>query len=74
MGIIWSHVSLAETTESVALRARQEGARGREVGEETNWTRFRGLPSGREVLMVLICNLHTHHEREREREVHSPTS
>lgn len=58
MGIIRSYISLAELAQFVSFRAREMEAGGREVGEETNRTRFGGLPAGREVLVVVVSDLH----------------
>ena len=58
MGIIRSYISPAELAQFVSFRVREMEARGREVGEETNRTRFGGLPSGREVFVVVISDLY----------------
>ena len=62
MDIIWSHVSLAEPTETVALGVRETRTRRREVGEETHRTWLLGMARGREVLVVFICHLITEYQ------------
>ena len=62
MDIIWSHVSLAEPTEPVALGVRETRTRRREVGEETHRTWLLGMARGREVLVVFICHLITEYQ------------